>query len=179
MKKMVLLVVGIMCCGMMYAQKYLPVEITADGDVIVCQQQPMIATDNMIIRNHTDESFFISIEGFHTKDGFVKVGEVGVMSKSQIVLQTKYKNRLKMFPKFYFKIIGLSPKLVSAMVDRQDLLFSVLELEKQSVPSAAAQPTPNSSVEIDAQLVKLKGWLDAGFITQEEYNAKREELIGF
>ncbi len=57
--------------------------------------------------------------------------------------------------------------------------LSVAEPVVQAEPTApAAAVTPKTTVDIATQLKKLKELKDLGLVTEEEYEAKRKELVG-
>jgi membrane protease subunit (stomatin/prohibitin family) len=55
------------------------------------------------------------------------------------------------------------------------------QLEQQQAPPApaAAPPAPAApQVDVVAQLTQLKGLLDAGALTQDEFDAQKRKLLG-
>lgn len=55
-------------------------------------------------------------------------------------------------------------------------------LEQQAPPQAAAPPPPPAPapavVDVAGQLTQLKGLLDAGALTQAEFDAQKRKLLG-
>ena len=55
------------------------------------------------------------------------------------------------------------------------------QLEQQQAPPAPVAPAPAAAapqVDVVAQLTQLKGLLDAGALTQDEFDAQKRKLLG-
>lgn len=50
--------------------------------------------------------------------------------------------------------------------------------ERQAIEGAQAQAEAAPQDDMTAQLQQLKGMLDQGLITQEEFDAKKKQLLG-
>tara|TARA_Y100001970_G_scaffold28497_2_gene34916 strand:+ start:10933 stop:11460 length:528 start_codon:yes stop_codon:yes gene_type:complete len=55
---------------------------------------------------------------------------------------------------------------------------ALLDLDKYSREAQAASKQDNSDVSSADELIKLKGLLDDGVITQEDFDAKKKEILG-
>ena len=55
--------------------------------------------------------------------------------------------------------------------------FILTEEKKKPKPKKASAPK-SEEVDVEKELEKLKGLLDKGLITQEDYDAKKKELLG-
>lgn len=52
------------------------------------------------------------------------------------------------------------------------------QMQNQPVQEEVSTTPQSSGVDVEAELEKLKSMLDKGLITQEEYDAKKKELLG-
>lgn len=74
--------------------------------------------------------------------------------------------------------------LYKSSIDQAQQICSLLEsikVLKNAEPSSIVQTSTNSSVpadDIEEQLKKYKGMVDSGIITQEDYEAKKKQLLG-
>ncbi|MFF2793332.1 SHOCT domain-containing protein [Lysinibacillus xylanilyticus] len=63
--------------------------------------------------------------------------------------------------------------------DKKDLerLSLLIVAEEEESAQAAVTPSPSSAIPTD-ELIKLKELMDAGIVTQEEFDAKKKQLLG-
>ncbi|MBD8522312.1 SHOCT domain-containing protein [Lysinibacillus fusiformis] len=63
--------------------------------------------------------------------------------------------------------------------DKKDLekLSLLIVAEEEETTQAALTPPPTTSIPTE-ELIKLKELLDVGILTQEEFDAKKKQLLG-
>ncbi len=69
--------------------------------------------------------------------------------------------------------------------DRAQQIYAAVQSMKAQPAASAAVPVPTNTVavnnnvdDIEEQLTKLKSMVDSGIITQEDYEAKKKQLLG-
>ena len=81
-----------------------------------------------------------------------------------------------------FKDIDIIKEKCEEMYQNDDISFAgngryFILTEEQEKPKKTSAPK-SKEVDVEKELEKLKGLLDKGLITQEQYDAKSNELLG-
>ncbi len=90
--------------------------------------------------------------------------------------ETTNPNEIKQLDRFHD--MALAGLLGSKLV--RDGNFASLQAQPTPSPTPASEPTPTSQPSLDPyeEITKLKGLLDQGIITQEEFDLKKKQLLG-
>ena len=179
MRRIFLLAIIVVCA--FSASSQIPLELSTEknGSITVINFNGSV-TDNIFLQNSTRESIEIVVEGLNTKYGFATIGGIQLNPGGEIELPTLWSHRLKLFSYFSIRLKEGIIAQSSAVAVRHDLHFVVSAIKKGEVNlSKRDAETEENNSNLDEKLSLLKHWLDAGIITQEEFAAKRKELIGF
>lgn len=153
-----------------------------NGEVEVYNSSEKIE-DRINIKNNTDFNISVVVKGVHKNKGEMIVASGLVLAQSDKYLSTIYEDDLDDFR--YFIVTLEDRKIVGYLAETawSDLYFTVnavSEVTPKDSKNGNSEITPKKvSTAADAdELLKWKKLLDSGAITQEEYNAKKKQLLG-
>ena len=144
-------------------------EKNENGEILVDNSKRKVE-DRIHIENNTDSNLTIIIKGVHKKKGLLMVAKDWISAKDTKYFSTEFEDSLDDFKTF---IITLETgKIISYTAEMawSDLQFAINEIEGCDTETSLNM-TPAD------ELLKWKKLLDSGAITQEEFNAKKEQLL--
>ena len=172
MKKIILLIMIVHCTSSAFARSIaLQSDFNTNGEIVI-DNTTGIVEDKLRIGNDTNTGIEVIIKGNHRNLGLIEVASGFIKARDTIYLTSKYEDNLDSFNSF---IIGLKEGKITkytASMNWDDLIFSIHETDLiQSVDfSTIISPAD--------ELLKWKQLLDMGAITQDEFNAKKKQLLG-
>ena len=174
MKKLFVLLLIIFCSTMAYSFPWsrdeLPTSINDDGEIVVINKDDNVE-DKLRIGNETNFPLDVIIKGDHNKQGLIVIASGNIAAHDTRYLHSEWEDNLEDFKQFYISIEGGKITKYFAQVGSSDLLFNIYETDiKQSDNNGYYSPAD--------ELIKWKQLFDMGGITQEEYGAKKKQLLG-
>ena len=174
MKKLFILLLFFFSTVMAYSWPWsrneLPTSINDDGEIVVVNKDDDVE-DKLRIGNETNSTLDVIIKGVHDKHGLIVIASGNIAAHDTRYLHSEWENNLEDFKQFYISIEGGKITKYFAQVGSSDLLFNIYETDiKQSNNNSYYSPAD--------ELNKWKQLLDMGGITQEEYEAKKKQLLG-
>ena len=174
MKKLFVILLIIFSATLAYSfpwsREELPTSINDDGEIVVINKDNDVE-DKLRIGNETNSSIDVIIKGVHDKHGIIEIASANIAAHGTIYLHSEWENKLEDFKQFYISIEGGKITKYFAQVGSSDLLFYIYETDiKKSDNNGYFSPAD--------ELIKWKQLLDMGGITQEEYEAKKKQLLG-
>ena len=154
-----------------------PIPTSPDEEGVKIHTSGFNVYDNVFLENRAGANLRIVLKGQHTKLGEVEIGRAFLYEGAELHLNTVFEDKLKMFA--YMTVIGQDDVQIlqcTAYESHQDVHIII---EKTSSKRAKTVGSSAQATDATEQLKQYKEWLDLGIITQDEFNAKRRELIGF
>jgi hypothetical protein len=179
-----------------------------DGDLSVTASRVVLGDNNFVLRNISAVKVEKAQLGTVGKVGGAFLGLIGTYSiiSEGIMIHRKpiFSDPYTEFNSFAFIFLGLGILLALLLKDQYFVQVStggtpantvkspnpdlptkvvdainnaLLDLDNNQKPNEGSSKS-NSSGDSTDEIMKLKGLLDAGAITQEEFDAKKKELLG-
>lgn len=148
----------------------LPSKVNDKGEIEVDNSKGK-AEDRIHIENNTDSDITIVINGQHKKKGFIRVASGVVLAHDTKFLTTNFEEDLDDFKSFTISIENGKIISYAAEMAWSDLYFAVNKIDAVGTQSTTTDPAAD-------ELLKWKKLLDVGAITQDEFNAKKKQLLG-
>ncbi|MBO4404472.1 MAG: SHOCT domain-containing protein [Treponema sp.] len=158
--------------------------INSNGEIVVDNSNDLIE-DRIRIINETGSDLEVIVSGEHPRKGIITLSERKIKAHDTEFLKTKYDDDLDDFKNIIFSLKEGYILSFGAKCIRDDLHFTISDAGKRNfagdAPAADPAPKASASSETDevAELQKWKGLLDSGAITEEEYNKKKKQILGF
>lgn len=172
MKKLIIIIAYSLFISIAFAKTVpLDSEKNENGKVSVNNQNGKVQ-DRIHIDNNTDMSISIVIQGQHKRKGIRNVAEGFISAHDSKYISTEYEEDLDDFKSFIISVEGKDIISWTAETAWSDLFFSVNET---SAKKTVIDEEKHSSA---SELLEWKSLLDAGIITQEEFNIKKKQLLG-
>ena len=171
MKKIIFLLLIFSCVMTAYA-KTIPLqsEINANNEIIL-KNAKFIVKDKLRIGNDTETPIEVIIKGTDENNGLVDVASGFVKAKDTVYLTTKYEDKLDNFKTLIISLKEGKIVKFTAEMAWHDLIFTVHETD-------ILPPVKTGTLSPADELLKWKQLLDSGAITQEEFDAKKKQLLG-
>ena len=171
MKKLFLIFFISICTTVLYASSITLQAVLHDSGDIVIDNSTGLVEDKLRIDNDTDTGIEIIIKGNHKEKGLVEVGSCFIKPKDTRNIPSKYEDELNEFNSFIISLKEGKIIKFTAEMNHDDLIFTIHETDLR-------QPADSNIVSPADELIKWKQLLDMGGITQEEYEAKKKQLLG-
>lgn len=152
-----------------WSTEAIPTSTNENGDIIVSNEKDNIE-DKIRIGNDTNDPLNVIIKGKHKKNGLIEITTGPVGARDSRYFDSQWTDKLEEFTQFYISIEGGKITKHHAEVCSDDLLFHIYETDIITDNSILLSPA--------YELIKWKQLLDMGGITQEEYEAKKKQLLG-
>jgi len=152
-----------------WSTEAIPTSTNENGDIIVSNEKDNIE-DKIRIGNDTNDPLNVIIKGKHKKNGLIEITTGPVGARDSRYFDSQWTDKLEEFTQFYISIEGGKITKHHAEVCSDDLLFHIYETDIITDNSILLSPAD--------ELIKWKQLLDMGGITQEEYEAKKKQLLG-
>ena len=145
-------------------------KIRTNGEIEL-KNAKLIVRDRLRIGNDTETPIEVIIKGTDENNGLIEVASGFIKAKDTAYLTTKYEDKLDNFKTLIVSLKEGKITKFTAEMAWHDLIFTVHETDlKPPVKSGTLSPAD--------ELIKWKQLLDMGGITQEEYEAKKKQLLG-
>lgn len=148
--------------------RVLPSKITDSGESLV-NNLGYSVEDRIIIINNTDTNIKLAIIGQHKKNRTFKIAIDYVPAHSEKKIISNFDDRLSDFKSFTLSIVDGKILESKAICKNDDLYFEISKLNLES----ESQNTFSQAEE----LLKWKELLDENIITQDEFEAKKKQLL--
>ena len=145
-------------------------EINANNEIIL-KNAKFIVKDKLRIGNDTETPIEVIIKGTDENNGLVDVASGFVKAKDTVYLTTKYEDKLDNFKTLIISLKEGKIVKFTAEMAWHDLIFTVHETD-------ILPPVKTGTLSPADELLKWKQLLDSGAITQEEFDAKKKQLLG-
>ncbi|MBQ3825506.1 MAG: SHOCT domain-containing protein [Spirochaetaceae bacterium] len=157
-------------------------EISADGTVIIDNEKHGVE-DRIHVQNDTGETLDFVIAGIARGERATVLSNIVLKPKESRFLTTAYDDDLDDFYRFRVYLKNGTIALCSAQRIKDDLYIVISKVNIGAAPDVSAISSDSISsqdattTEAD-ELRKWKALLDDGIITQDEFNAKKKQLLG-
>ena len=171
MKKSLLAIKLFLCFSVLMAKPFgLGTEIKDSGEIVVFNPNGK-CEDRVRFINNTEYTLHVRVNGLHKKFGMVKVCDDFVTANDTKFVSSLYEDKLDKFS--YFEVFIEDGKILEykAETDHDDFYFTVNEVSGEKLESK------NGANDAD-ELLKWKQLFDSGVITREEFEAKKNSLLG-
>lgn len=148
-------------------------QILADGSVVIENVKGKIE-DRLHVENRTDVAFGIVVVGIEKKGKETVISESFVKAHDGLYLPSSFEDDLDDFVRFRIEIQNGTVESCTAQCEWSDLY---LIINKVTVKGSGSAESLSESVSAADELLKWKKLLDAGAVTQEEYEAKKKQLL--
>ena len=145
-------------------------EINANNEIIL-KNAKFIVKDKLRIGNDTETPIEVIIKGTDENNGLVDVASGFVKAKDTVYLTTNYEDKLDNFKTLIISLKEGKIVKFTAEMAWHDLIFTVHETD-------ILPPVKTGTLSPADELLKWKQLLDSGAITQEEFDAKKKQLLG-
>ena len=149
--------------------------INSSGEVVVDNSNDLIE-DRIRIINETDSDLDVIVSGEHPRKGIILLAERTIEAHDTEFIRTKYDDDLDDFKNIIFSLKDGNIVSFGAKCIRDDLHFTISGTAKKNGAGSSSDAEGTDDV---AELQKWKGLLDSGAITEEEYNKKKKQILGF
>lgn len=146
--------------------------VLSDGGVIVENVKGKVE-DRINVQNSTGETLEITIYGIEKKGQETPLCTEVLRPYEKKFLSTSYEDDLDDFVKFRVLLRNAKIEFCTAQCERSDLYFTISKVNTKGDSTA---PAGNASGA--EELLKWKQLLDEGAITQQEFDAKKKQLLG-
>ncbi len=171
MKKYILVIMSVFLALSLYAKTItLDSSKNENGEIVVSNQKGKVE-DKIHIENNTDSNINIVINGIHKKKGLMNVASDFVPAHSAKFVATKFEEDLDDFKSFIVSLEKGTIISYKAEMAWSDFYFAVNETDVKK------EKESSSSGDVD-ELLKWKKLLDEGVISQDEFNAKKNKILG-
>ena len=172
MKKYFFMLALILFSFVLYAKTItLLSKINENGEISVDNSKGKVE-DRIHIENNTDSNITVIIKGLHKKNKILQVATGFVLAHDTKFITTDFEDDLDDFKTFFVSLEKGSIISYSAEMAWSDLYFAVNEINSANESSSAGESAAD-------ELLKWKKLLDAGAITQDEFNTKKKQLLSF
>ncbi len=148
-------------------------QILADGSVVIENVKGKIE-DRINIENTTDVKLSITIVGVEKKGKEEILCETMLSAHEKRYIATEEDDDLDDFVRFRIEVKNASIEYCTAQCEWSDLY---LIINKVTVKGSGSAESLSENVSAADELLKWKKLLDAGAVTQEEYEAKKKQLL--
>lgn len=166
------------------AKDFLSWQRTHEGGILVDNSKGNVE-DRIRLINNSSYDIEISIMGNHKKKGVIQIAVVDMRARDTDYIDTPYEDDLDDFKSFI--ISTENGNIISCLAEcsHDDLIFSIdkfspsyknsLKTQRGTESIQESNTITNDSVD---ELLKWKELLDAGIITQVEFDIKKKQLLG-
>ena len=148
-------------------------QILSDGSVVIENVKGKVE-DRLHVENRTDVAFGIVVVGIEKKGKETVISESFVKAHDGLYLPSSFEDDLDDFVRFRIEIKNASIEYCTAQCEWSDLYLIINKVTVKGSGSAESLPENVSAAD---ELLKWKKLLDAGAVTQEEYEAKKKQLL--
>lgn len=152
----------------------LPASTNDNGEIVVVNTKGEVE-DRIHLDNATDAGLKVTIKGQYKKnEKIVTVATDFIGAHDSKYCATQYEDDLDDFSSFIISIEDGKILSYTAETAWSDLYFYINETDVKPIQAQNNQPAYSAADE----LLKWKELLDKGAITQEEFDAKKKQLLG-
>lgn len=144
--------------------------ILADGSIEIENVKGKVK-DRLNVENGTGENLELLINGIGKDGKSTVICNAVVKANEKRYLPSSFEDNLAQFVKFIVVIKDVSVEFCTAQCEWSDLYLTITQVK--STVSGAEKPFSEAD-----ELLKWKNLLDSGVVTQEEYEAKKKQLLG-
>lgn len=175
MRKITLTVLLIFVFSALYSKTFpLPAGVNENGEIVVENAKGAVE-DRIHFDNQTDVRLKVIISGrYKKKDKTVTIATDSIGAHDTKYITTSYEDDLDDFSSFIISIEGGKIISYTAETAWSDLYFYITETDVKPAQSNNGQSSYSAADEI----LKWKELLDKGVITQEQFDAKKNQLLG-